>query len=41
MKGVPVRLGLGKRDIENNTIEVARRDTKEKITIGIDLVVPM
>jgi prolyl-tRNA synthetase len=39
MKGVPVRLGLGKRDIENNTIEVARRDTKEKITIGIDLVV--
>lgn len=39
MKGVPVRLGIGKRDIENNTIEVARRDTKEKITISMDLVV--
>jgi prolyl-tRNA synthetase len=30
MKGVPIRLGLGRRDIENNQIEVARRDTKEK-----------
>jgi prolyl-tRNA synthetase len=40
MKGVPVRLGIGKRDIENNTIEVARRDTKEKISISMDLVVP-
>ncbi len=30
MRGVPIRLGLGKRDLENNTIEVARRDTKEK-----------
>lgn len=39
MKGVPVRLGLGKRDIENNTIEVARRDTKEKTTIPLDNVV--
>ncbi|MEY3420449.1 MAG: Proline--tRNA ligase [Bacteroidota bacterium] len=39
MKGVPVRLGLGKRDIENNTIEVARRDTKEKTTISLDDVV--
>ncbi len=40
MKGVPVRLGLGKRDLENNTIEVARRDTKEKTTIPLDSVVP-
>jgi len=40
MKGVPVRLGIGKRDLENNTIEVARRDTKEKISISLDLVVP-
>ncbi len=40
MKGIPVRLGLGKRDLENNTIEVARRDTKEKMSIGLDLVVP-
>ncbi len=39
MKGVPVRLGLGKRDLENNTIEVARRDTKEKTTIPLDNVV--
>ena len=30
MKGVPIRLGLGKRDLENGQIEVARRDTKEK-----------
>ncbi|MBL7773370.1 MAG: proline--tRNA ligase, partial [Chitinophagaceae bacterium] len=30
MKGVPVRLALGARDIENNLIEVARRDTREK-----------
>jgi prolyl-tRNA synthetase len=39
MKGVPIRLGLGKRDIENNTIEVARRDTKEKTTISLADVV--
>ena len=30
LKGVPVRLAIGPRDIENNTIEVARRDTLEK-----------
>jgi prolyl-tRNA synthetase len=30
LKGVPVRFALGPRDIENNTIEVARRDTLEK-----------
>jgi prolyl-tRNA synthetase len=30
MIGVPVRLGLGQRDLANNTVEVARRDTKEK-----------
>jgi len=29
-KGVPVRLAIGPRDIENNTVEVARRDTLEK-----------
>ncbi|NQX81236.1 MAG: proline--tRNA ligase [Flavobacteriaceae bacterium] len=32
-KGVPVRLGLGARDLENGTIEVARRDTLEKTTV--------
>ena len=30
MKGVPVRLAIGPRDLENGTIEVARRDTLEK-----------
>ena len=40
MKGVPVRLGLGKRDLENNTVEVARRDTKEKMAVGLDVIVP-
>lgn len=29
-KGVPVRIAIGPRDLENGTIEVARRDTKEK-----------
>lgn len=29
-KGVPVRIALGPRDLENGTVEVARRDTKEK-----------
>ena len=29
-KGVPVRFGIGPRDLENNTIEVARRDTLSK-----------
>ncbi len=29
-KGVPVRIAIGPRDLENGTVEVARRDTKEK-----------
>jgi len=33
MKGVPVRLAMGPRDLENGTIEVARRDTLEKETL--------
>ncbi|HYK76549.1 MAG TPA: proline--tRNA ligase [Daejeonella sp.] len=33
MKGVPVRLAMGGRDLENGTIEIARRDTREKQTI--------
>ena len=36
LKGVPVRLVLGARDIENGTIEVMRRDTLEKETVSID-----
>lgn len=42
MQGVPVRLALGIRDIENNVVEVARRDTKTKETVsleGIDVFV--
>lgn len=31
-KGVPVRIALGARDLENNSVEIARRDTKEKQT---------
>ena len=31
-KGVPVRIAIGPRDMENGTVEVARRDTKEKKT---------
>jgi prolyl-tRNA synthetase len=34
--GVPVRLGLGARDIANNQIEVARRDTREKTSVSLD-----
>ncbi len=35
-KGVPVRIAIGARDIENNTAEVARRDTREKTTVTMD-----
>jgi prolyl-tRNA synthetase len=34
--GVPVRLGLGARDLANNQVEVARRDTKEKANVSLD-----
>mgnify|MGYP001520704193 CR=1 FL=1 len=33
LKGVPVRLALGPRDLENGTIELVRRDTLEKETV--------
>ncbi len=36
MKGVPVRIAFGARDLENNVAEVARRDTKEKKSISLD-----
>jgi len=35
LKGVPLRLSLGNRDLENETIEIARRDTMEKETVQI------
>jgi prolyl-tRNA synthetase len=36
LQGVPVRIALGMRDLENNQVELARRDTKEKQTVSID-----
>jgi prolyl-tRNA synthetase len=36
MKGVPVRIGLGNRDLEKGMMEVARRDTKEKQLMPLD-----
>jgi prolyl-tRNA synthetase len=39
LKGVPVRVTLGARDLLNGVVEVARRDTKEKGSVGLnDLV---
>ena len=36
MKGVPVRIAIGARDMENNVVEVARRDTKAKELVSMD-----
>ena len=36
MKGVPVRIGIGARDLEKNEVEVARRDTFEKQQVSLD-----
>ncbi len=36
MKGVPIRIAMGLRDLENNTVEMARRDTKEKMSVSLD-----
>jgi len=36
MKGVPVRLAIGARDLEKNVVEIARRDTKEKNMVSLD-----
>jgi len=36
LKGVPVRLAMGSRDLENNTVEVARRDTLTKETVPLE-----
>jgi prolyl-tRNA synthetase len=38
LKGVPVRLAIGPRDLENGTVEVARRDTKAKSVLRIDQI---
>ena len=42
LKGVPIRLAIGARDMENGTVELARRDTREKFTVqqdGLDIYV--
>lgn len=39
MRGVPVRIAIGPRDLEAGTVERARRDTKEKKVVSMDAVV--
>ncbi len=39
VKGVPVRLAIGARDLENGTVEIMRRDTLEKETVAFDGIV--
>ena len=36
LKGVPIRIAMGQRDIENNVVELARRDTKVKTAVSMD-----
>ena len=36
LKGVPVRIAIGARDMQNNVVEIARRDTKEKTSVSMD-----
>jgi prolyl-tRNA synthetase len=39
LRGIPVRVAIGPRDLANGTAEVARRDTKEKFSIqGVELI---
>ena len=35
LKGVPIRIAIGPRDLENDSVEVARRDTKEKMVLSL------
>lgn len=37
VNGIPIRIEVGKRDLENNQITIARRDTREKMTISKDI----
>ena len=36
LKGVPVRMAIGARDLQNNVVEIARRDTKEKLSVSME-----
>jgi prolyl-tRNA synthetase len=39
LKGVPVRIAIGPRDIQNGTVEIARRDTLKKETVTVDTAI--
>ncbi|MCC6752786.1 MAG: proline--tRNA ligase [Saprospiraceae bacterium] len=39
LRGVPVRVGIGQRDLEQGVVELARRDTKEKFQVPVDAAV--
>ncbi|MFZ9263191.1 MAG: proline--tRNA ligase [Chitinophagaceae bacterium] len=39
MKGVPVRIAIGPKDIENGVVEIARRDTKEKKSVSSEGII--
>ncbi|MCS7000196.1 MAG: proline--tRNA ligase [Candidatus Kapabacteria bacterium] len=39
LRGIPIRIAIGRRDVEQGTVEVARRDTKEKVTIRRETIV--
>jgi prolyl-tRNA synthetase len=36
LKGVPVRIAIGPKDIENGVVEIARRDTREKTSVSVE-----
>lgn len=36
LKGVPLRIAIGPRDLQNNTVELARRDNKEKMSVSME-----
>ena len=40
VKGYPIRIELGKRDLENNTVTLVRRDTLEKIQVTFEEIIP-
>jgi len=41
LKGVPVRIAIGPKDIENGVVEIARRDTKEKKSVPAEGLVSL
>ena len=41
LQGVPLRIAIGPKDLENNTVELARRDTLSKRIVSLDALVPI